>query len=328
MSLTRRDFLRDAAVTAGGIAGAAGAVAAQPPAPSLARRTLGRTGWRASIIGFGMAPLGSDNSTPDFVEKTVGYAIEQGINVLDVAPVYGSTGSRYGNAETKLKGVLQQHRKRVFLVTKVNAGRPDRDGVQRQLEESLQRMGVGQVDAVHIHNLGDFDMEKLLGPDGALAGLKAARKNGLTRFIAVSGHIRPARFTRLIDTGEIDMTMVVLNFADRNHYDFEGAVLPVARKHRTGVIAMKVLGGTKGWSYDGRSQANLAQYHEKAIRYSLGLPGVACAVIGFNNIDEVNAALAVARAFKPLDAAEKQALLAEGQRIAASRGLYYGPATG
>ncbi|HSV74677.1 MAG TPA: aldo/keto reductase [Chthonomonadales bacterium] len=328
MSLSRRRFLRDAAVAAGGIAGAAAAVSAEPAAPALARRMLGRTRWRASIIGFGLAPLGSDNSPPDFVERTVGWAIDQGINVLDVAPNYGSIGSRYGNAETKLKGVLQQHRRRVFLATKVNAGRPDRDGVQRQLEESLQRMGVGQVDAVHIHNLGDFDMEQLLRPDGGLAGLKAARSNGLTRFIAVSGHSRPARFTRLIDTGEIDLTMVVLNFADRINYDFDSAVLPVARKHRTGVMAMKVLGGTKRWSYDGRTQAVFSEHRNRAIRYSLGLPGVSCAVIGFNSIEEVQGVLDVVRPFRPLSAADRTALLAEGKQIAAQRGQYYGPTTG
>src|SRR5262249_13085368 len=153
------------------------------------------------------------------------------------------------------------------------------------------------VDAAHIHNLGDFDMDKLLTPEGALAGLKAARARGLIRFLAVSGHLRPARFTPLLDSGEIDLTMVALNFADRHNYDFEGHVLAVAKKHKTAVVAMKVLGGAHKWQYDGKTPGTLADHHEQAIRYSLGLPGVCCAVIGFSNEEEVRKAIEVARHF-------------------------------
>src|SRR5438876_7360555 len=111
-------------------------------------------------------------------------------------------------------------------------------------------------------------------------------------------------------TGEIDLTMNALNFADRHNYDFEGLVLPVAQKHGTAVVAMKVLGGAKEWRYDGHTPATLADYHARAIRYSLGLPGVCTAVIGFGNLDEVRQAVAVARAYRPLSAAERAALLA------------------
>lgn len=321
MKIGRRDLLL----------GAAGLLALPPPSQalpttptnSLPQRTLGRTGVKVSLLGVGMAPLGSGRTSAAEAEALVRAALDLGITYIDVSP-------DYGDAEDKLKPVFadKRLRERVFLVSKVNPSAPDSAGVQKQIERSLARMGVDRLDAVHIHNLGDFDMATVLGPNGTLTGLKEARRWGLIRFIGTSGHMRPPRFVSAIETGDIDLTMNALNFADRHTYDFEGLVLPTARKHGTAVVAMKVLGGARGWRYDAHTPGTLAQYHERAIRYSLGLPGVSVAVIGFGNIDEVKQAVAVARAYRPLTVEEKTTLLAEGQKLAQSRGLYYGPLTG
>jgi aryl-alcohol dehydrogenase-like predicted oxidoreductase len=320
MKISRRALLGGATGLAAGLTPAAEALA-RASAGNLPKRTLGRTGVKVPVIGFGVAPLGSSKTTPAEAESIVRAAIDLGVTYLDVSP-------DYGDAEAKLKNALKGTRERVFLVTKVNPNAPDATGVQRQIEESLKRMGTDHVDAVHVHNLGDFDMAMVTAPNGTIAGLKEARRRGLIRFIGTSGHMRPPRFVTAIETGDIDLTMNALNFADRNNYDFEGLVLPAAKKHRTAVVAMKVLGGAKGWQYDGHTPASLADYHARAIRYSLGLPGVCTAVIGLSNVDEVKQAIAVAHAYRPLSSSERAELLKEGQRLAQARGLYYGPTTG
>jgi hypothetical protein len=91
---------------------------------------------------------------------------------------------------------------------------------------------------------------------------------------------------------------------------------------------MKVLGGAVKWAYDGKTPGVFAAHHRQAIRYSLGLPGVACAVIGLGNHEEIHNAVEVARVFKPLSTDERLALLSEGQKLAAERKDYYGPVTG
>ncbi len=83
-----------------------------------------------------------------------------------------------------------------------------------------------------------------------------------------------------------------------------------------------------GWKYDGKIPATLAAYHAQAIRYSLGVKGVCCAVVGFSSADEVRQAVKVARSYKPLSSAERLALLDKGKELAQARGLYYGPLTG
>lgn len=318
MSFGRRAFLMGTAGLLSSVARAA-----DNSGSDLPRRTLGRTKVPVSLLGVGTAPLGSGRTTYDEAASVVRAAVGMGINYVDVSP-------DYGDAEDKLKRVFQDKRLRehVFLVTKVNPSAQDAAGVQRQIEKSLQRLGVDHVDAVHVHNLGDWDMATVTGPGGTLAGLREARRRGLIRFIGTSGHMRPARFVTALETGDIDLSMNALNFADRYTYDFEGLVLPTARKHGTAVVAMKVLGGAQDWRYDGHTPATLAAYHARAIRYSLGLPGVCTAVIGFGSVDEVRQAVAVARAYRPLSGAERTALLAEGKALARTRGLYYGPVEG
>lgn len=322
MSVTRRRFLQNSAIATGGLAMLHPFSArAEPEAATLPTRILGRTKEKTSLIGIGCAPLGSEHTTFLEAETVVHAALDSGITYVDVSP-------DYGNAEAKLKNVLKTRRDGLFLVTKVNPNKQDRKGVQEQIEESLKRMGTDHVDVAHIHNLGDFDMDKLFTEDGAIAGLKEARKRGLIRFLGTSGHMRPPRFVHAIETGDIDLTMNALNFADRNTYDFEGLVLPAARKQGTAIVAMKVLGGAVGWKYDGKTPATLAEHHAQAIRYALGLKGVSCAVIGFSTADEVRQAVEVARHYKPLSATERLTLLDKGKKLAQARGLYYGPITG
>src|SRR6266849_4772966 len=156
MKITRRCFLGAASGLAAGFAPAAESLAAAGDMP---RRTLGRTGVRVPIIGFGLAPLGSGRTSSAEADTIVRGAIDMGVTYLDVSP-------DYGDAEAKLKSPLQGTRERVFLVTKVNPSAPDAAGVQRQIEASLKRMGVERLDAVHVHNLGDFQMDMVLGPNG------------------------------------------------------------------------------------------------------------------------------------------------------------------
>src|SRR5947207_767773 len=108
----RREFLGGAA--AAGIGLAAGASAAPPPARGLPKRLLGRTGYRTSVLGLGMAPIGMGGHTPAEAERLVNEALDLGINYFDVAP-------NSANGEEKLGPVMQRRRQEVFLVTKVES---------------------------------------------------------------------------------------------------------------------------------------------------------------------------------------------------------------
>ena len=54
-------------------------------------RPLGKTGMEISVIGYGASQLGNVFGETDEAEgvKAVHYAIDNGINYFDVAPMYG-----------------------------------------------------------------------------------------------------------------------------------------------------------------------------------------------------------------------------------------------
>jgi predicted aldo/keto reductase-like oxidoreductase len=344
--VTRREFVRKAATAAGmGLAGLAGleqaaeakkpkervlipsleedaattAAAARRPG-ALPARALGRIGRRVSLLGLGMAPLGLGGVSASVAAAVVNEAIDLGVTYIDVA-------SNYSDAEAKLAPVMRRRRSEVFLVTKVEA--QDKNGVLKQIRESLRRMQTDHVDAVHLHNLGDFDLKQTFGsPDGAMAGLKAAKAAGYLRYFGISGHMRPGKFVEALDTGEIDLMMVAMNFVDRFTYNFEGTVLPVAQRHRTAVAAMKVLGGATGMQYHPPQPALLAGPHYRnAIRYALSLPGVSTLVIGVKDRDELRQAVSTIQSATPLSAQEQELLLARGRKLAVRWGAHFGPVT-
>jgi aryl-alcohol dehydrogenase-like predicted oxidoreductase len=82
---------------------------------------------------------------------------------------------------------MQSHRNDVFLATKTGERRGS--DARRELERSLERLGVDQVDLVQLHNLVEPDeLEVAHGAGGAVEALAQARDEGLVRFIGVTGH--------------------------------------------------------------------------------------------------------------------------------------------
>ncbi|MBM3237042.1 aldo/keto reductase [Candidatus Poribacteria bacterium] len=327
MKITRREFLEKAGVVVGGITigGLAACGSKSPPqpetvvseSPAIPKRILGRTNVQVSALVLGMGPLGISMEKPVVVEKLVNEIIDMGVNYIDVAP-------NYGNGEEKLGPIMQARRDEIFLATKVEE--ESKEGALRQLKESLSKMQTDHLDLVHLHNIGGMDLKKVLGEDGALLGLKEAKKSGLIRFIGISGHERPMKFIEPLETGEIDVVMCVLNFVDKHTYDFESRVLPVAMEKNVGVVAMKVLGGAVGMKYDQPTPALMPKEHyTNAIRYSLDLPGVTTINLGMGNRDEIIQAVEAVKNYTPLAESEKVMLDQEGQKLAQEWGAHFGP---
>ncbi|MBO0702875.1 MAG: aldo/keto reductase, partial [Candidatus Dormibacteraeota bacterium] len=139
---------------------------------------FGRTGHVSTRILFGAAAL--SDVTQDAADRALEIYTRYGGNHLDVA-------ASYGEAEVRLRPFLQDHRQDVFLATK--SGERTRDAARAQLERSLERMGVEQIDLWQFHNLVDpGDWDTALSKGGILDAARQARDEGLIRFIGVTGH--------------------------------------------------------------------------------------------------------------------------------------------
>ena len=193
----------------------------------------------------------------------------------------------------------------------------------------MSLLGVDYVDLCHIHNVGDYETEQAIGKNGCLAGLLDAKKRGLIKHIGCTGHLRPQRFIPVLETGEIDVLMCAMNFVDHHTYNFEDKVLPVARKHNCGIIAMKVYGGVTG-SWDGykkRRPGRLVsdEHRQDTFDYSLSIPGLATCVVGMKTLEELRLAIQAVRNFRPLEGERRTAVLAKGAAMAREWVDHLGP---
>lgn len=253
-------------------------------------REFGRTGARVPLVGYGTAPLGKEQVAREHAVRCLNQAIDRGITYLDTSPDYGS--------EPHVGEVMRSRRSEVFLATKVN--RRSKDGALDELRESLTRLQTDHVDLIQVHAVNTWaDLEQALAPDGAVAGLEQARKEGMARFIGITGHARPDILALALERYPFDTVLCALGMADRLVTSPETFLLPKAGERRAGVIAMKVLGHGQFRSVD------------LALRYSLGLPNVSLAIVGMDTQEQIDRIAAIASEFRPLEEREEERLIDE-----------------
>lgn len=332
MNIPRREFIRQAGagVVVGALAPASLMADGQPQSgtPStgsvmdLPARRLGRIGRQVPVLSFGTAPMGHALYSQEDFDEVIHAALDAGLIYMDTAPTYDVSQERLGRT-------VERRRGDIFLVTKTRA--KTRDDALRDVERSLQQLRTDYADACLIHNLGDLAGDAALGSGGTLEGLIEARRRGWIRHIGCSGHMLPGRFIPVIETGEIDLIMVAMNFVDRNTYNFEEKVLPVARKHDCGIACMKVYGGvTGGWDgYSKRRPGRLAgdEHRQAAVDYALSIPGVSTCVIGMKTLGELRLAIEAVRNHQPLQGQRREDVLALGVKMAGEWKAHLGPAS-
>jgi D-threo-aldose 1-dehydrogenase len=87
---------------------------AAPSAAVLPSRSLGRSGLTVSMLGFVCAPVGDLYTRINEYQAraTIAAALAAGINLFDVAPLYG-----HGLAEHRLGAVLREQPRERFILS-------------------------------------------------------------------------------------------------------------------------------------------------------------------------------------------------------------------
>jgi predicted aldo/keto reductase-like oxidoreductase len=274
----------------------------------LERRTLGRTGERLSIIGFGGIVV--MNATTEQAAARVKQAIDAGVNYFDVAP-------SYGNAEQMLGPALQPYRKDVFLACKTQ--KRDKAGAAAELEQSLQRMRTDHFDLYQLHAVTTLeDVEQIFAPGGAMEAFTAARQAGKVRFLGFSAHSVAAAMA-LMDRFPFDTILFPVNYATWHAGNFGPQVLARAQDKQMGILALKAMA-------NGPWPKGAAKTHEKCwyqplsarddarmgLRFTLSHPITAAIPPGDEHLFAM--ALELARSFEPLTPAEAETIKARGAK--------------
>lgn len=301
--MKRRDFLRNAAITAAAAA-TADKLHASPTHP-IARRKLGKTGEELSIIAFGGIVVMDE--TPGASANIVSEAVDRGINYFDVAP-------SYGNAQERLGPALAPYRNRVFLACK--AEDRTRDGCRKQLENSLKLLKTDHVDLYQFHALTKMaELDKVLGPGGAMETMEAAKKEGKIRYIGFSVHSQETAVAAL-NRYPFDTVLFPLNFVLWTQAKFGPQIVETAQQKGTGILCLKSMAKTVWPAAEKQNHPEPKCWYQPAgfpheasmgLRWTLSHPITAAIPPGDERYFRL--AMDVAQNYKPLDAQEEQALL-------------------
>jgi aryl-alcohol dehydrogenase-like predicted oxidoreductase len=118
-------------------------------------RSLGRTGWQVSAIGFGAWAIGgnwgkvSDEDSLDALHAS----IDQGVNFIDTADVYGD-----GRSERLVARLLADRSERIYVATKAGrrldphlASGYHFENLTAFVERSLKNLRVDSLDLLQLH---------------------------------------------------------------------------------------------------------------------------------------------------------------------------------
>jgi aryl-alcohol dehydrogenase-like predicted oxidoreductase len=204
----------------------------------LEKRSLGKTGEKLSIIGFGGIVV--MNATPDQASSSVKAAIDVGVNYFDVAP-------SYGDAEIKLGPALEPYRKDVFLSNKT--GKRNRDEARVELEQSLKNLRTNYFDLYQLHAVTSLeDVDTIFGKGGAMETILEAKKEGKIKYIGFSAHSVEAALA-LMNGFDFDTIMFPFNVTTWHAGNFGPQVLALAKQKKMGIIALKAMAKGK-WPQD------------------------------------------------------------------------------
>jgi predicted aldo/keto reductase-like oxidoreductase len=204
------------------------------------------------------------------------------------------------------KALKDGYRARAFLMTKLD-GRTA-TGAERQLDQSLRRLGTDVIDLIQIHEVVRMsDPARVFAKGGAIEALVRARQAGKVRFIGFTGHKSPKIHNEMLRTAAangfaFDTVQMPLNVMDPHYDSFEKGTLPALVQSGAGVIGMKSMAG-------GILMKTGAVTAQECLHYAMNLP-TSVVVAGCDSLGVLYQALSAAFTFAPATPDATAALLA------------------
>lgn len=258
--------------------------------------------------------LGGEGVLRSFGHEKEAYAL---INrALDLGITYCESARAYSGSESYYGKALKERRREVFLTSKSHAR--DREGALLHLQETLKNMATDHLDLWQVHDVRTGEeIDEIFGPGGAIEAFITAKKEGMTRFIGVTGHHDPRIIQRCIGIFPFDTVLLPVNPAEPARDSFIDTVIPLAQEKQMGVIGMKVyfrgLAEKLPW-YGGM---------EPFLHFALS-HAITTAVVGCDTLRHLEENAAFAHSFRHLSDEEMQELIAETAPFAQQL-MYYKP---
>jgi aryl-alcohol dehydrogenase-like predicted oxidoreductase len=338
-SLTRREFMRDGAVVAAGVAVGLGAMGSQSANAAAAMRKtrsynsdmeyrpLGKTGLWVSAVCLGghwkridkMVPgvfkgrgwLSADLNSDGFKKNrrdVVTRCIESGINYIDACTweeVMAYSEALRGRREAMYLGFSwyqEELRREKYRTTKALLG---------TLDKGMQKAKLDYVDLWRITMHEQSQNHTYQEVDQMMRALEEAKKQGKARLTGFSSHKR-WHIKMMIEIYPDIVDVAVTPYTARSKTLPEDSVFDAVQKYGVGVFGIKPFAGGslfKSDSTPGNPQAEADDKRARmAIRYILGNPAMTAPIPGMINTHQVDNMVRAVRERRQLDVAESKEL--------------------
>lgn len=311
-----------------------------------APRQIGKTSLKVSPLGFGAASMGNlfQAVSDSDAQTTLAAAIDVGMNLFDTAPRYGA-----GLSERRVGDALRPLAKNKYVLS-TKVGRmltPDvkadihqlrhgfltpmpfeahydysYDGIMRSYEDSLQRLGLAQIDVLLVHDIGvdtHGDQDQHYFQQLQLGGYKALdelRASGQIKAVGL-GVNESEICERVMDIGKFDCFLLagrysLLEQAPLKTFlpkcEAHGASIILGGPYNSGILATGVKGSdTPFYNYEPAPQhiidkvAKIEAVCEAfgvslpaaALQFPLGHSAVASVIPGLGSAERVHKTIAL-----------------------------------
>jgi aryl-alcohol dehydrogenase-like predicted oxidoreductase len=268
----------------------------------LPTRKLGKTGFEATMLGFGAMELRGGGRGPVITdaeaETVLNAVLDSGINFID-------TSIDYGRSEELIGKYISGRRNEYFLASKCGCVPGGQQGehihtaanIRQGVENSLSLLMTDHLDLVQFHrSLTKEEFEK----DGALQEAMKLKAEGKVRFVGVSGTL--PNLVEQIDMGVFDAFQIPYSALQREHEDVISKAAETG--HGTIIRGGVARGAPEDWNRvyymvpgetmkDRWEVAKLDELldgmtrMEFMLRFTLSHPGLGTTIVGTRNPDHL-----------------------------------------
>lgn len=237
-------------------------------------RPIPSTGEPLPVIGLGTwkaFDVGATRAERAPLVDVIAALVDGGGTLIDSSPMYGRAESVVGDIVAE-RGI----RDRVFLATKVwTTGR--REGIQ-QMEDSMRKLRVEQLDLMQVHNLVDVDTH--------LDTLATWKREGRVRYVGITHYTASHHdaVAQVLERHDVDFLQINYSIGER---EAEQRLLPLTMKRGVAVIANRPLGagrllkGPHGTPLTaGSREAGCDTWAELALKFTVSHPAITCVIPG------------------------------------------------
>lgn len=175
-------------------------------------RAIPSSGEQVSVIGMGTSRTFSHDVSKQQLGEVMQAFFDHGGQLIDSSPMYGPAESLVGVLLTTTK-----NSDGLFTATKVWTD--GKDAGIRQMQQSMQRLGVSVIDLMQVHNLRDWRVH--------IQTLRHWKEQGKVRYLGITtSHGRQhEEFETIMKTEPLDFVQFTYNLVDRVP---EQRLLPIA----------------------------------------------------------------------------------------------------